>query len=420
MEEMRAEIALQTHSAEPGMSNAARVMSLVRSESEIARVEISRRTGLSPATVTALTSDLMSAGMIEGMPVEETGAEGGHARRGRPRVNLRVRGSAHRVIGAKLADTHITVALLDFAGQTLAEGEYPLPPGSKEAETVGQNIADALRRICEENGLGLDEISGLCIGIPGFVDGPRGMVHWSRSFDRRNVPLTEILARHFACPIFVENDANLIAMGELWFGHGRKVKDFVAVTLENGLGMGIVIDGKLYRGSRRRGAELGHTKVALDGALCSCGQRGCLEAYVAEYALLREANLVIGPKNTLGSAEEQLDALYAKAQAGEPRALEIFRRAGRMFGLGLANVVNIFDPSMIVLSGASMRYTYLHDEDVLNEMRANIIKVDGTPPEVRVHEWGDVLWAKGAGAMALEGITDIALRKLEAQRSPVV
>ncbi len=397
---------------EAGASNASLVMAVMRSAPEIARVDISRQTGLSPATVTSLTSDLMAAGLIEDAPghVEPT-------RRGRPRVNLRIRGDAHLVIGAKMADHRITTAILDFAGNTLAEAEYPMPAGASTPAQAGDLVARAVRRICDMHGCALGDISGIGLGVPGFVDGPRGLVHWSRSFDRRDVRLGDVLAQHFECPVFVENDANLIAMAELWFGMGREVRDFVAVTLENGLGMGIVIDRKLYRGSRRRGAELGHTKVALDGALCSCGQRGCLEAYVAEYALLREANLVLDPDLAGADAEARMDALYKAAQSGNARALEIFRRAGRMFGLGLANVVNIFDPSLIVLSGTAMRYEYLYDQAVLDEMHANIIKVDDTPPDVRVHEWGDVLWAKGAAAMALEGITELALGSLGQSRS---
>ncbi|QHQ37379.1 ROK family protein [Algicella marina] len=387
-------------------------MAAMRSAPEIARVDISRQTGLSPATVTAVTSELILAGLIEDAP-----GVTGPTRRGRPRVNLRIRGCAHRVIGAKLADRTITTAVLDFAGKTLAEAEYPIPGGGMSPDRVATYVAKAVQDACGKAEMRLEEISGICLGVAGFVDGPRGLVHWSRAFDRRDVRLTELLSRHFACPVFVENDANLIAMAELWFGMGREKRDFVTVTLENGLGMGIVIDRKLYRGSRRRGAELGHTKVALDGALCSCGQRGCLEAYVAEYALLREANLVLDAGQRLGDAGARMDALYAEARGGNARALEIFRRAGRMFGLGLANVVNIFDPSLIVLSGTAMRYEYLYDEAVMAEMRANIIKVDDAPPDVRVHEWGDVLWAKGAAALALEGITELALASLGQPRS---
>ncbi|MEM9429779.1 MAG: ROK family transcriptional regulator [Pseudomonadota bacterium] len=394
-------------------SNAALVLEAVRSRPRIARVEVSRRTGLSPPTVTSVTADLIAAGLLAEMPLAEPEA----GRRGRPRVGLRVRGEAHCVVGGKLADRALTLALLDFSGVTLAEQEMPMAPGPAPPERVADAIAAGVARIAAEGGLATDDISAIGIGVPGFVDGERGRVHWSRSFDRRDVDLAGLLEGRFACPVFTDNDANLVAMAELRFGLGRDVKNFVAVTLESGLGMGIVIDGRVYRGARHKAAELGHTKVALDGALCTCGQRGCLEAYVAEYALLREADVIVGPARG-GDAEAGMTALYAAAEAGHPRAVEIFRRAGRMFGLGLANVVNIFDPSLIVLSGGSMRYRYLHDETVLAEMRANIIMAGDPPPRVEVHEWGDLLWAKGAAALALDGITELALARLSrSQRS---
>ena len=399
----------QAQLSESGRSNAVLVLETMRATPEIARIDISRETGLSPATVTSVTSELMSAGLIEEVPLGPSTEQG---RRGRPRVKLRIRGDAHRVVGTKLADRSITTAVLDFAGETLAEREHPLEGGITDPEQVGAAVGAAVRELCAANDLQLSEISAVGLGVPGFVDGPKGVVHWSRAFDRRDVNLRTLLAAHFDCPVFVDNDANLVAMAELWFGLGREVRDFIALTLENGLGMGIVIDRKLYRGSRRRGAELAHTKVALDGALCSCGQRGCLEAYVAEYALLREADLILDPSIADADPDIRMAALYQAAEEGNPRALEIFRRAGRMLGLGLANVVNIFDPTLIVMSGKSMRYRFLYDETVLAEMRANIIKVDDDPPEVHVHEWGDLLWAKGAAALALDGITDLALAAL--------
>lgn len=386
-------------------SNVERVLGAIRAEGTAARIDLARLTGISPATVTSVTAELMQAGLIEEVPVglpTET-------RRGRPRVLLRIRGAAHRVIGAKLSDRKLTATILNFAGDKLAEGEYPMPTWPNQPQSVVEHLVRAFDDLCERFGIPMAEISGIGLGIPGFVDGPAGRVLWSRAFDQENVDLGRLLKARFSCPVFLDNDANLVAMAELWFGLGRKVRDFIAVTLESGLGMGIVIDGALYRGSRRRGAEFGHTKVALDGALCSCGQRGCLEAYVAEYALVREADLVLGDPV---AREQSLDELYIAAKQGNARALEIFSRAGRMFGLGLANVVNIFDPSLIVLSGTSMRFDYLYDENVLASMRENMIKVTGDTPEVQIHKSGDLLWAQGAAALALDGLTEPSLAGL--------
>ncbi len=379
-------------------------MSAIRRNVRAARVDIAAETGLSPATVTNITSDLLVSGMIEQVPLYPA-ATG--TKRGRPRVLLRIRGAAHRVIGAKLANGLLTVTLLNFAGDKLAEGEYPMPDWPLVPEALPGLLVPAFEDICARLGYRLRHISGIGLGLPGIIDGPEGRVSWSRALDREDVDLLPLLQERFACPVFLDNDANLVALAELWFGAGRRVRDFITVTLESGLGMGIVIDGALYRGARRRGAEFGHTKVALDGALCSCGQRGCLEAYVSEYALVREAGMLVGE-----AGGDVLEALHAAARGGDETALEIFRRAGRMFGMGLANVVNIFDPSLIVLSGKSMRFGYLHDAAVLAEMRRNMIQVGDSAPEVQVQTSGDLPWAQGAGALALEGVTETALRAL--------
>ena len=208
-------------------------------------------------------------------------------------------------------------------------------------------------------------------------------------------------------PFFMDNDANLVAKAEQLFGQARNVSDFIVITIEQGVGMGIVIDSKIYRGERGCGAEFGHTKVQLDGALCRCGQRGCLEAYVGDYALLREANI-------RGSAqpEDDLSALHARAKAGDAMARSIFDRAGRMFAMGLANVINIFDPSLVILSGEQMTFDFLYSEEVLNRVKASVVQVDAPLPEIRVHKWGDLMWAKGAAACGMEGVSELTIRSL--------
>lgn len=388
------------------VSSASVVMSAIRKLGTAARIDIAKKTGLSPATVTIITSEMLAAGLIEELPSEP---EPAHTKRGRPRVLLRVRGKANRVIGAKLADGCLFVTILNFAGDKLAEGEYPTPLWPLKAEDVADLLQTSFKDICSRHDLSLAQVGGIGIGLPGLIDGPAGKAVWSRTFNEENIEFRSLLESRFSCPVFIDNDTNLVALGELWFGYGRNTRDFIAVTVESGLGMGIVIDGALYRGSQRRGAEFGHTKVALDGALCSCGQRGCLEAYVANYALLREADQVVGDTE---KGVQRIDQLFAAAKSGNLAAQEIFRRAGRVFGMGLANVVNIFDPSLIVLSGSSMRYDYLHDDAVIAEMRKNMIKVGENAPEIRVHKSGDMLWAQGAGALALEGISEPALARL--------
>ena len=158
------------------------------------------------------------------------------------------------------------------------------------------------------------------------------------------------------------------------------------------------------------GTELGHTKVQLDGALCRCGQRGCLEAYVADYALAREATTALNWSHLDGQPMPVLlESLFDHAKAGNVAARSIFRRAGRYLAVGLANVVNLFDPGLIILSGERMRYDYLYAADTLAEMQSLMLNADRPPPRIEVHAWGDLLWAHGAAALALGAVTDARL-----------
>lgn len=384
----------------------AQVLAVIRKAEQIARIDIAQETGVSPATVTALTSELLAAGLIEEVAPDSEKPAG----RGRPRVALRLRGAAHLIAGIKVAHSTLSVTLVDFQGITQHEHTAPMPGHKITAQAlvgiIHSTLIDALRGL----GKGLEDLSGVGLGVAGVIDAPKGFVHWSPSLTERNVQLRQMLEQSLSLPIFIDNDANLVAKAEQLFGEGRGVKDFIVVTIEHGVGMGIVIDGKIYRGTRGCGAEFGHTKVHLDGALCRCGQRGCLEAYVADYALLREAQLSEPTENL--SPEDHLTQLFLAAKAGDRTAQSIFNRAGRMFAMGLANIVNIFDPKLIILSGERMQFDYLYADEVIADMKTLVVQVDAPPPEVRIHKWGDLMWARGAAAYGIEGVTDLAVRAM--------
>lgn len=384
------------------------VISMIRKSGQIARIDIAQKTGVSPATVTSITSELLHAGLIEEIaPDTETGT----SRRGRPRVALKIRGQAHIVAGIKISGRAAIVALIDFEGTMVSEYVQDLPHAQLSATAMVEFIAQTLKTAAQNAGLSLQDLSGLGLGVAGIIDAPRGFVYWSPTLTERNVELRSRLESIIPLPVFIDNDANLVAKAEQLFGYGRSVRDFIVVTIEHGVGMGIVLNNELYRGTRGCGAEFGHTKVQLDGALCRCGQRGCLEAYVADYALLREANIT-GSLSASSTPEENLTALFNKAKAGDATAQSIFHRAGRMFAMGLANMINIFDPELIILSGERMQFDYLYADEVMESMKNSAVQIDAPTPEVRIHKWGDLMWAKGAAAFAMEGVTELAIRKI--------
>ncbi|MEP1932498.1 MAG: ROK family transcriptional regulator [Paracoccaceae bacterium] len=381
------------------------LLSAIRRIGSVARIDLASETDISRATVTTITAELLRDGLIEEIPRDTAD---GDARRGRPRVDLKIRGAAHLIAGAKIGDSTLSLVLLDFEGVQLAELETDLAHQVWEADTLADCLLHNLQQLASKADITYDQISGVGVGIAGIVDAPSGVVYWSPSLKERNIEFCDILKKRLNIPAFLDNDANLVAVAEQSFGEGRDVSDFIVVTIESGVGMGIVIGGKLYRGTRGCGAEFGHTKVQLDGALCRCGQRGCLEAYVADYALLREASVIATDDRTTRT-EERIKQLLDAARDGDETASNIINRAGRMFAMGLANLVNIFDPQLIILAGERMQADHLYAEGVLESIRSSIVQIDKSPPEIVIHKWGSLMWAKGAAAYALAGVAEIAL-----------
>lgn len=383
------------------------VLAEIRKAGRVARIDLARMTGISQATVTTITAELIQDGLIEEIARESDG----EAKRGRPRIDLKLRGQAHLVAGVKITDRIFSIVLVDFEGEVVSEYETALGQAVFAPEALAEDLRRALREATADAGRPYETLSAVGLGLAGMVDVNAGVVHWSPSLNARNVVLQEVLEDKLRRPAFIDNDANLVAMAERYFGLGRDHSDFLVVTIEAGVGMGIVLDGKLYRGTRGCGAEFGHTKVQLDGALCRCGQRGCLEAYVADYALLREA----GVGDLLQGADDQnekLQHLMDAARAGDATAQKIIDRAARMFAMGLANLINVFDPELVILSGERMRFDFLYEDSVLDKIRGSVVDVDADPPNILIHKWGNKMWARGAAAYALDGVAEISLRDM--------
>lgn len=382
------------------------VFERIRAAGQIARVQLAKELGVSPASVTTITSELIEAGLIK----EVSAPRETEAGRGRPAVSLGVRAEAYRVAGMKLSDREHTAVIVDFAGNLIADDVIPRRPGALTVPELLDAMETLLTRVCAKAGMEATDLSALGLGVPGFVDCKGGMVLWSSVLAERGVPLAAAATARLGLPVHVDNDANLVTLAELWFGAGRALSDFAVVTIEHGVGMGVVLNHRIYRGAQGLGMELGHTKVQLDGALCRCGQRGCLEAYVADYALAREATTALNWNHKDGQTINiLLESLYDHAKAGNTAARSIFRRAGRYLAVGLSNVVNLFDPALIILSGERMRYDYLYAAETLAEMEQLAINTGRPRAPIEIHAWGDLLWAHGAAALALSAVSEACL-----------
>ncbi|MEL6919670.1 MAG: ROK family protein [Pseudomonadota bacterium] len=377
------------------------IYEFIRAQGEVARVDISKHVGISAGSVTTITAELIAAGLVN--EVAGTARES-EAVRGRPPVSLSINPTSHHVLGIKLSTPHHSAVIMDMSGRMLAEVIMPCAYGHYDTKAICDFVDALTAQALKQAGLGKSQIHMVGLGLPGFVDHSAGEVDWSPLIKGSNVGLRQILHDRIGLTVELDNDANLLTLAELWFGAGRAMRDFAVVTIEHGIGMGLVINNQLYRGARGMGMELGHTKVQLDGALCRCGQRGCLEAYVADYALVREATTALdmtGDENT----EQIMSRLLQQAKSGNEAAQSIFRRAGRYLALGLANVLNLFDPSLIILSGDRIRYDYLYADEVLRDMKLMTPNTRSGTTSIQAHQWGDLVWAQGAAALALSATT---------------
>ena len=381
------------------------VFEQVRANGQMPRMDVARALNISPGSVTTITSDLIARGLLQEVEDSQRGPN-----RGRPPIALRVAPLSRFVVGMKLSDERHTAVLLDLAGNVVAGAHQTSAALRQSTHEILAEVSTLMGKLLQKAGRVTADISAVGIGLPGLVDAGTGIVKWSPVMTETDMPLRDQLSASLGLPVSLDNDTNLLTLAELWFGAGRGISNFAVVTIERGVGMGLVLNNRLFRGALGPGMELGHTKVQLDGALCRCGQRGCLEAYVADYALIREAGTALDRDPRMdSSAVTMIETLYQEANAGNEAALAIFSRAGRFLSVGLANIVQLFDPERIILSGERMRYAYMTADDMLAEMNSMILPAGRTPTPVDIHAWSGSVWAKGAAALALSELTNTLL-----------
>jgi N-acetylglucosamine repressor len=378
--------------------NRSTALNVIKAEGPISRTEIVRLSGLSPATVSEITADLIAEGLIyEKAAGDSTG--------GRPPILLALSQDAAYVVGLKLAEGHISAAMTDIEANILSTLTVPVA-GMDDVDRAVAALAGAVEQVIAQASVPRERVTGVGIGLAGVIDTVQGLCRFSPILGWRDVPLKERVEEQIGIPVYIDNDVNTLAMAEKWFGAGQDVQDFLVVTVGRGVGLGIVVNGQFYRGTRGGGGEFGHTVMSPDGPLCDCGKRGCLEAYVADPALVRAAREAAAQSRLGGVAPDELtvERITELAQAGDETLQEILARAGRMLGVGVANLVNIFNPALIIITGEGVRAGDL----LFRPMRETIRRFafDGLveDTEVVVQEWGDEAWAWGAASLVLQGI----------------
>ncbi|MFF8986076.1 ROK family protein [Streptomyces globisporus] len=317
-------------------ANLERVVRAVRMAGSLTQAEIARSTGLSAATVSNIVRELKEGGTVEVTP---TSAGGRRAR------SVSLSGDAGIVIGVDFGHTHLRVAVGNLAHQVLAEESEPLDVDASSAEGFGR--AEVLvNRLIAATGIGPDKVIGVGLGVPGPIDVESGTLGSTSILPGwTGINPSEELSGRLGVPVYVDNDANLGALGELVWGSGRGVKDLAYIKVASGVGAGLVIDGTIYRGPGGTAGEIGHITLDESGPVCRCGNRGCLETFTAARYVLP----LLQPSHGPGLTMERVVQL---AREGDPGCRRVIGDVGRHIGSGVANLCNLLNPSRVVLGGS--------------------------------------------------------------------
>ncbi|MFJ6809816.1 ROK family protein [Streptomyces anulatus] len=317
-------------------ANLERVVRAVRMAGSLTQAEIARSTGLSAATVSNIVRELKDGGTVEVTP---TSAGGRRAR------SVSLSGDAGIVIGVDFGHTHLRVAVGNLAHQVLAEESEPLDVDASSAE--GFDRAEVLvKRLIAATGIGPDKVIGIGLGVPGPIDVESGTLGSTSILPGwTGINPSQELSGRLGVPVYVDNDANLGALGELVWGSGRGVKDLAYIKVASGVGAGLVIDGTIYRGPGGTAGEIGHITLDESGPVCRCGNRGCLETFTAARYVLP----LLQPSHGPGLTMERVVQL---AREGDPGCRRVIGDVGRHIGSGVANLCNLLNPSRVVLGGS--------------------------------------------------------------------
>lgn len=328
--------------------NRALVIAAIRRAGMPSRTEIAAQTGLSHSTISAISSDLIAEGML----AETKGGEHTLARRGRPQVALALNAKAATVIVAVLSLNDLSAAIIDYSGGVVAEEQRALSTATMPRDELVSECTAMLQRLMSSMPPAARKPLRIVLAVQGTTDATAREMLWSPITPHRDIAFADMLERELAIPTTVENDCNMMAIALRWRDPARYRDNFFAILLSHGIGMGLVLKGKLFTGTQSSGGEFGHMIHRPGGALCRCGRRGCVEAYAGDYAIWRNATLKSedsAPED--GITNTDMQALAARARAGEGPEREAYRKAGTAIGYGIGSLFALIDPAPVAFVG---------------------------------------------------------------------
>jgi len=318
------------------------VLNYIREREPISRAEIARETDLQRSTISAIVEALVTEGLVE-----EVGE--GESTGGRRPTLLRLRTKEAIAIGVAITPTCTTVATSDLAGRIVEQEEFLTDP---DPDKTVQEVIALVREFSFKN---KGSIEAVGISLPGLVDPATGTAVYVPYFKWRDIPIAQTISTAFGLPVIIDNDANSVALAELWFGRPEvsDARDFILVLVAEGVGTGIIFDGQVYRGQRGAAGEFGHMVIGTNAPVpCSCGNRDCWEAFSSEGAAKARYLKLSEEENVASFGFREL---VDRALGGEPNARAALIETAHYLGIGISNLVVGFSPEAVVVGGEIAR-----------------------------------------------------------------
>jgi len=315
-------------------------------------------------------------------------------------------------LGIDLGGTKIFTGLVSAAGEIIAQ-DYRKTRAKKGLQVVLQRLTDSAVQVMQNAGVAPGDVQAVGLGAPGPVNLAKGVVVSPPNLPGwEKVPLRDLLEKRLEIPTFLENDANAAALGEYCFGAGRGSKQMIYITVSTGIGGGFILDGKLYHGADGVAAEIGHMTILPHGPHCGCGNQGCLEALASGTAIAREGRALLLrnlPTRIAELANQDPKAVSAKlvaeaAQLGDPRAEEIIHTAMDYLGIGVANLVNLLNPELVVIGGSLTKLGETLFNPVRHAINRRTFPIAARRVQVVPAELGGRVGVCGAAAVAIRAL----------------
>ena len=315
--------------------NRAQVLNRLRLQGAVSRAELAKQTRLTRSTISRIVDEL-----IQEKLVHETAST--QNERGRPGILLSLNPAGGAAIGLEIGVNFISILLTDFSTSPIWRKRLFLEDNSDWSiylQKAEEMIAEAID-IAGQHKLPL---MGIGVAVWGLVNQNDGLIHFAPNLQWREIPLQEKWAGKFNVPVYIENDANASALGEYYLGAAKEIEDFIYLSVDIGIGSGIISKGRLFRGASGYAGEIGHIVIEPNGDLCRCGRRGCLETKAGRRVIVQRY------RDLTHELDITLEQIIERGKNGDPVARMIFTEAGEYLGLGISHMLNLFNPKCIII-----------------------------------------------------------------------